>query len=53
MLEKMENNLIIPFESLLNRGVQKEDNFSESFFEDIYRQAFTLVDVICKSNEKD
>ena len=53
MLEKMENNLIIPFESLLNRGVQKEDNFSESFFEDIYRQAFTLVDVICKSNEKE
>lgn len=48
----MENTLKIPFESLLNRGVRTKDPFKESFFQDIYRQAFTLVDVICQSSEK-
>ena len=51
----MQNELSIPFESLLNRGIQRElitpDNNS-GFLNNTYIQAFTLIKVICATSER-
>lgn len=39
-------------ESLLERGIQTKDNFETSFLSDIYTQALTMVESICKANSK-
>lgn len=50
----MKNELRIPFESLLNRGIQRElvdpDN-NNSFLNNTYTQAFTLIRVICETSK--
>lgn len=50
----MEKELIIPFESFKERGVQKNviSCIQNSFFRNIYMQAFQLVEQIDKANEK-
>lgn len=51
---KMKNELIIPFESFLHRGVQREliDSGNESnFLNKTYTQAFTLIKMICEKSK--
>lgn len=50
--EKRE--LLIPFESFLNRGIHKEkpESFQESFFKDVYSQAAKAIAIIDESNKK-
>ncbi len=51
----MQNELKIPFESLLNRGIQRElvhpDN-NNGFLNNTYTQAFTLIKVICETSKR-
>lgn len=52
----MPNELLIPFESLAARGVQKDTKMktgsSSSFFYNIYLQTYKLIDQICHENKK-
>ena len=52
MLHNMDIQKIIMLESLLERGIQTKDNFETSFLSDIYTQALTMVESICKANSK-
>ncbi len=50
----MSNELRIPFESLLNRGIQRElidPNNNVGFLNNTYTQAFTLIKVICETSK--
>lgn len=51
----MSNELLIPFESLAARGVQKDTKMktgsSSSFFYNIYLQTYKLIDQICHENK--
>ena len=49
----MSRELIIPFESFKIRGIQKKviSDVEESFFYNIYMQAFQLIEQINKTNE--
>ena len=49
----MADELIIPFESFKTRGVQNNsvDSIQNSFFSNVYAQAFRLVEQIDKANE--
>lgn len=49
------NELRIPFESLLNRGIQRElvdPGNNNSFLNNTYTQAFTLIKVICETSKR-
>lgn len=51
----MPNELRIPFESLLNRGIQRElvdPNNNNGFLNNTYTQAFTLIKVICETSKR-
>lgn len=52
-VSEMDKYLRIPFENLLNRGVQIEssDKIKGSFFAEIYAQAETLIRMIIKGNK--
>ncbi len=55
MSNKEENReLLIPFESFLNRGIHKEkpESFQNSFFKDVYSQATEAIVIIDESNKK-
>ena len=49
-----KHELLIPFESFSNRGIQKEksESFHESFFKDVYYQASEAIVMINESNKK-
>ena len=49
----MSRELIIPFESFNDRGIQKRiiSNVEKSFFYNIYMQAFQLIEQINKTND--
>lgn len=51
----MQNELIIPFEGLLNRGIQRERVCpinNNGFFSKTYAQAFTLINMICAKSKQ-
>lgn len=48
----MDDKRKIKFEELFERGIKKEKNISDSFFFDVYAQAYDLVDEIILKNER-
>lgn len=52
--DNIKKEQIIPFEKLLNRGVQTDafNQIEKSFFKTIYEQAFSLVRTVCNSSER-
>lgn len=49
-----KRELLIPFESFLNRGIHKDNSkiFENSFFKDVYSQAREAIVIIDESNKK-
>lgn len=49
-----KRELLIPFDSFLNRGIHKENSkiFENSFFKDVYSQAREAIVIIDESNKK-
>lgn len=50
----MANELLIPFENFVTRGIQKDDGdrMESSFFSNIYDQTLKLIELIDKTNNK-
>lgn len=49
-----KRELLIPFESFLNRGIHKDNSkiFEDSFFKDVYSQAREAIVIIDEANKK-